>query len=346
MIPDKDRNPSHVGPVPSDPSFEHQDAASAQTANTPLSAAQNPSLASSFHVDRTREWATEQDQRADLALSKALRLSEDPSSSKLAQAASHLEAARENTLATYWHREAAALDGPDKPKHLDLAVMRGQMAEDSMQRWATPFEQLSETSEAAVRAIAKAVYSSSWADAMEEAGYSFPPRTRIDHVAPEPTTEALQLAIRDAQKLCDANKAPNLDALLERLNAEENRTGIDSQMAQEFGFKTGLQLLGHGVSYCDDHPVHLVVPHSEFYVSKEEAISRWMRPGSYEPFAGYLALDLDDAQTRKQAEGGYLLKAGPENFVVANFEQAVAAWDRDPDHLSEISNQDFSEVGP
>ena len=115
-----------------------------------------------------------------------------------------------------------------------------------------------------VKAMARAMFVSAWADAEEEGGRKFG-RVELMDIAPKTSPEAKQHAEKLAKQFEQKN-GMSLDELLAKA-AEADGAEIDSDYAEEFGHDLAMQAMGHGVSWFDDHEKFpLKVPQTEFYV--------------------------------------------------------------------------------
>jgi hypothetical protein len=126
-------------------------------------------------------------------------------------------------------------------------------------------EQVAETM---TEAMAKAFHVCAWADAREERGMHFPPQTKIDQVAPETSEEAKAHAQQIAKQIVEMNKLSLFDLAQKAVAADTGkaRPAISEDTAHELGWYMGMQSLGHGVSWMDDHAdFGLELPLTEFY---------------------------------------------------------------------------------
>ncbi len=280
-------------------------------------------------------------------------LEAESTSPSLALAAAHLHAMDAHRLATYHHEEVRqAAEAQALPefasRHQEAAERHGVAQAHHEKAWSPLFYNTPTVEATTTRAIAKAYYASAWADAMEEAGYQFAPQTRINREAPDPSQESLARAIRDAQALCEMNGVSTLEELLQKA-ADADRKGNDpSEIAEDFGFDIGMEMLGSGVSWKDDHEdFGYQAPHTEFHLNPEDAILAWARPETDEPFCGFITDDLFIARNEHEERGGFLLKVRHDRFVVCDEAVAMKAWGRTQEDMDRLNaSEDFSEVGP
>lgn len=117
-----------------------------------------------------------------------------------------------------------------------------------------------------VGGIARAFFVSTWADREEEAG-----RTRgwagqdLYKIAPRTSSHALKAARKAAAEVERLN-GKTIDALYEQAIATPGRHTPGHSEPDHFGSDLGLQMMGHGVSWFDDHPKFpMKLPHFEYY---------------------------------------------------------------------------------
>ena len=136
------------------------------------------------------------------------------------------------------------------------------------ERWDPQGLTREEVAEVMLEGLARAYHVCAWADAREEKGLSFPPQTRIDRVAPETSEEAKEHARGIAKQITDLNQLSLPDLALKAVVADTGKAcpAITETTAHELGWYMGMQSLGHGVSWTDDHaPFGLQLPNTEFY---------------------------------------------------------------------------------
>lgn len=116
--------------------------------------------------------------------------------------------------------------------------------------------------------MARAVFSSDWANRQEERGRSFS-GVDIYDAAPKTSSAAKKWARVQAARILQMNKKlPSLTKLFELV-----QKGGFKRDAESFGAALGLQISGHGVSFTDDMPREAArmfektfrLPHSEFF---------------------------------------------------------------------------------
>ena len=348
MIPEKDRSQELTNGGQDHSAAGPDLAASAQAGATHRPGpAQAPDLVSmeAFLVNRATDLAKQESAKADQASSLAGALANAPSASGLAKAAAHLEAMDSHRLATYWYRESMADQGAQAPLDLSNVERHTAAADLHSKAWMPAFESGSSASRDVVMDMAATYYASSWQSALQEAGYSFPQGTRIDLESPGPDSTAIARAIRDAQSLCANNGAPDIETLLQRAAAADGHDDVDRVVSEGFGSDMALEMLGTGSSWKDDHQdFGYTAPSTEFHVGNEEAILRWMRPGTREDFCGYIAHDLEDAMDQHEEAGGFLLRTASGPYVVCDEDQAKKAWGRSEEDLARLEASNFSEA--
>lgn len=133
-----------------------------------------------------------------------------------------------------------------------------------------------------VNAIARAWFVSAWASKQEEKGRSFSGQELMD-VAPKTPRHAREAALIYLGRLECANKRDICGLLHDAAKADYATAGItdgmyvepdgfvgaytDSEYARTFGHYIGMEALGHGVSWFDDHAeFELIIPRTEYYV--------------------------------------------------------------------------------
>lgn len=131
--------------------------------------------------------------------------------------------------------------------------------------------------------IADALHVSAWADAEEEAGRTYP-GMELTEIAPPRTEAAETEALRIAEAYKIANKASLRASLTQATIADQAEAEKTSKpipvgalgrndtwedrvaYAKEFGWYIGMQALGHGVAWDDDHASFPhAVPRAEFH---------------------------------------------------------------------------------
>lgn len=122
-----------------------------------------------------------------------------------------------------------------------------------------------------VEAMARALFVSAYADAAEEADrddLSPGPRGDWMDVAPETRDDAKEKAIEVVARIEKDNSITIEEAYAKAEAAEGHRK---PPTPEDFGHYLGMQALGHGVSWMDDHPDHdLEVPYIEYYLDAED----------------------------------------------------------------------------
>ena len=348
MIPEKDRVLNQLTDGRSEAAAGPDLTASAQVsgpARPGLAQAPDPSSLDGFLSHRASELAEQHGGLAERSSAFAAAVDNDPASVPLIRSATHLEARDAHLLAAFWHRESLGETGSKTPYHLAEAQRHAAVADFHAKAWEPAFEQANSSTREVVMDMASAFYASSWASEMEEAGYSFPAQTRINDVAPAPTQAAIARAIMDAQNLCANSGAVTLDELLQRAADADGHGDTDLVITDGFGSDMAMEMLGSGVSWKDDHQeFSYQTPNTEFHVDREEAILRWMSPGTREDFCGYIAHDLEDALDHHEEAGGFLLRTASGPYVVCDEDQAKTAWGRSEEDLARLEASNFSEA--
>jgi hypothetical protein len=126
-----------------------------------------------------------------------------------------------------------------------------------------------------VENFARAIFASAWANAYEEGGGSFSPGTEIFDVCPfeehHQWEEALQAAERAVTEIERDNKTTITEAYERAAAKPLTKSWHKEADIEDFGHYLGMQWLGSGVRWSDDHPDHdLKIPYGEFYVEYEE----------------------------------------------------------------------------
>ena len=118
-----------------------------------------------------------------------------------------------------------------------------------------------------INGIAHAFHATNWADRYEEAGGSLSQCQILDVM--DPVTE---YAFLEAAVVYGRIEAHNKTSLLCHFYHMENDETLEIRSsrffndAELFGWYLGMQFLGHGVSWEDDHPPHgLDIPWGEFW---------------------------------------------------------------------------------
>lgn len=116
-----------------------------------------------------------------------------------------------------------------------------------------------ERDEEILEGMAEAFWGSAWADAMDEHGEGVGMGAQVMDVMPEVPEATKAFARESASKLCAANGVKTLGELLVRAAKADgcedpgenyNRFGT---YARSFGSDMAMQMMGHGVSWADDH---------------------------------------------------------------------------------------------
>lgn len=111
-----------------------------------------------------------------------------------------------------------------------------------------------------IKAAARAIYVSSWSDEAERLGKdSWGPGAELMDEAPETSGEALQVA-RDLVARIERDNGVDLGTFVPPgLGADE---WPDEDLCDTFGHYLGMEALGHGASWMEDHDDHgLTVPY-------------------------------------------------------------------------------------
>jgi hypothetical protein len=141
-----------------------------------------------------------------------------------------------------------------------------------------------QVTEAMTDAMARAFHVCAWADAREERGMQFPPQTKIEEVAPETSAAAKKHALEIAKEIVELNRLSLFDLAKKAMIADtgESNPAISEETAHELGWYMGMESLGHGVSWMDDHEdFGLELPLTEFYPdfsSKDLRMHRSLTP--------------------------------------------------------------------
>ena len=124
-----------------------------------------------------------------------------------------------------------------------------------------------------VEKIARTFFVDAWArdeeyEAERDPDYELPfgPGDDLMDVAPDTPRDALKAAEEYAQEIEKANKM-SLDRMFEHAARIAGEDPEDAGLAEDFGFVTAMEALGHGISWRDDHPAHgLEVPSTEYSI--------------------------------------------------------------------------------
>lgn len=139
-----------------------------------------------------------------------------------------------------------------------------------------------QVTESMTEAMARAFHVCAWADAREERGMRFPPQTKIEEVAPETSAAAKAHAQEVAKEIVELNKLSLFDLAKKAMVADKGEAdpAITEETAHELGWYMGMQSLGHGVSWTDDHEdFGLELPLTEFYPDFSPEDLRMQRRG-------------------------------------------------------------------
>jgi len=113
--------------------------------------------------------------------------------------------------------------------------------------------------------IASALHGSNWADRYEESGGSLS-QTEILDVMDPITSEAKKSASEiysDIEKTNSIDLENFVENLFKKIEVRSSRFFSDAEL---FGYYLGMESLGHGVSWEDDHPPHnLKISFTEFF---------------------------------------------------------------------------------
>lgn len=116
-----------------------------------------------------------------------------------------------------------------------------------------------------INGIATAFHATNWADRFEEFGGSLSGCEILTLMDPI-TKEALQTATEFYERLETRNEKRLSDHFEHIRETQEIRSSQYFKDAELFGYYLGMEALGHGVSWTDDHDPHdLIVPYTEFY---------------------------------------------------------------------------------
>lgn len=123
-----------------------------------------------------------------------------------------------------------------------------------------------------IAGIAHAFFVCAWADEEEQKGRSYP-GMELTEVAPDTPLEAVIEAAIFLGHFEEVNGASAILSLYHAARAEgvSDDEWVDGSWAEdhaiEFGWYLGMQGLGHGVSWSDDHAeFEMKIPHFEYYL--------------------------------------------------------------------------------